>query len=269
LPKREGRGKKGVMRLAPALLLACLLQAPPPDLIRQALPAPGENLTLWLPKTYEKDPKVSLKFDRKPGAFTNEAVTLRMALLNLKIPEHPAPPTETDLLKVDPSLTHVKFSGSVGDWKGRPVPVGRYEGFVRDNIGVYGRISWLPLEPGTVVLDFYAEPVWMDGLNRDWDAILGSLSGPIVEQTLRERSPSRWRTAKALAVLGGLVFLVGLFMIIARMNESFAGPVVYLGLILPVVPIGYAFLRLHECWRGLAVVGGGLGLFGLSLLLEL
>jgi hypothetical protein len=260
------------MRLLLILLLGASRnaapQAPPPDLARQAVPAPGENLTLWLPKLYEADPKISLKFDRKPTAVTNEAVSLRLALLKQKLPRVPSPPAEVDLLKIDPSLTYVKFTGSVTTWKGRTVPTGRYEGFVQGKIGVYGRVIWLPLEPGTVVLDLYAEPPWVDTLNRDWDAILGNISGPVMELTVRETAPNRWLAAKILAGFGGLVAFVGLLMIAVRMNEAIGGSVTFLALLVPIVPLGYAVLNLGTCKRGLGVALGGLGLFGLSLLLE-
>jgi hypothetical protein len=250
-----------------ALLLA-MTQAPPPDLTRQPLPAPGEHLALWLPKLYEADPKISLKFDRKSTRVTNETVSLRMALQKQKLSKNPSPPVESDLLKIDPSLTYVKFTGSVATWKGRAVPAGRYEGFVQGKIGVYGRVIWLPLEPGTVAIDLYAEPAWMDGLNRDWDLILDNLSGPVTELTLRETAPNRWMAAKILAGFGGLVAFVGLLMIAVRMNEAIGGSVTFLALLVPIVPLGYAVLNLSTCKRRLGVALGGLGLFGLSLLLE-
>jgi len=254
-----------------ALLLAATQGAEtptaPPDLIQQVLPAPGQNLKLWIPLDYKKDPFVSLKFDRKRTAASNEAVTLRMALLEQKLTEHPAPPGEADLLRVDPSLTYVNFTGSVTTWKGREVPTGRYEGFVQGKLGVYGRVLWLPLEPGTVVLDLYAEPAWMDALNRDWDAIVGNLSGPVVERTLRERAPSRWLATTLLAGTGVLLAVVGIVLLIGRMNEEVGGSLTYLGLFVPIVPIGYGVMHLNQCWKGLALVFSGLGLFGLSLLL--
>ncbi len=252
------------------LLLALLVatQGSPSDLTVQTFKDQGQDLKLWLPRSYEKDSKISLKFNRKANAETSDVVMLRMALLDQKLPLVPVAPTEADLLKVDPSLTYVKFKGSVGTWKGRPVPTGRYEGFLPGNIGVYGRVVWLPLQPGTVVLDLYAEPAWVGGMERDWDLILGNISGSIAELSLREKAPKRWLTAKILAVLGCLISLTGIVMLIARMNDSFSGPVVYLGLFMPVVPLGYGLLHLHSCWRGLAVVLSGVGVLGLSLLLE-
>jgi hypothetical protein len=251
------------------LLLTILLttQESPSDLLLQTFKGPGENLKLVLPRSYEKDSKISLMFTRNANHETNDVVSLRMAFLNQKLPLVPVAPTEADLLKVDPSLTYVKFTGSVGTWQGRPVPMGRYEGFVQGKIGVYGRVVWLPLEPGIVVLDLYAEPAWMGGMNHDWDIILGNLSGPIVELTLREKAPRRWLTARILGGFGIVVASVGILMLIARMNESIGGSLTFAGLILPVIPLGYALFHLHECRKGIVVALTGLGILGLSLLL--
>lgn len=255
--------------LAAALLAAAPQdRTPPPEgnVVRQVLSPPGQNLSVWLPRDYKSDEKVALKFDRKPTATSNEAVSLRIALTDRKIPAQPAVPTEADLLKVDPSLSFVKFNGSIGTWNGRAVPTGRYEAFVPGNKGVYGRIIWLPLEPGTVALSLYAEPVWMDALNRDYDVILGGLSGPIVEQSLRERAPNRWLVSVILLWLGGLVAVIGIFMLIARMNDAFDNSLTYLGLFLPIVPIGFGVLNLPQCWKGLLVTVVGSGMIGLSFL---
>jgi hypothetical protein len=260
------------MRLLPALLLAAFLgdapQNSPQDLVLMPLPDMGKNLKLWLPRAYAKDPLIGLKFSRYATTRSNETLHLRMALLEQKLPVVPLPPTEADLLKVDPSLTYVKFTGSVENWRGRPVPTGRYEGFVPENIGVYGRVVWLPLEPGTVVLDLYGEPPWVDAMNRDWDLILENLSGPVVEHTLKERAPKRWLTAVILGSVGIFLTVVGVLMIVVRMNEALGGSLTFLGLFLPIVPVGYGLLHLDTCWRGLSVVLGGLGILGLALLLS-
>jgi len=183
----------------------------------------------------------------------------------VKRPEPPPLPTQADLMKVDPSLTYIKLKPDVSTWRGRPVSVARYEGFVEGNVGVYGRMAWLPLEPGTVVLDLYAEPTWESAMNRDWEQILAAIEGPETALTLRERAPSRWLASMILGGLAILVGLVGIMMILARMNEAIGAGIVMLGLVLPVVPLGYALVRLQECWRGLLVFLGGAALFGASL----
>src|SRR3954466_1838526 len=106
------------------LLLTLLLtvaqgtELPGSDLMEQVLPAPGQNLVFRLPRDYRKDPLTSWKFNRKPTAISNDAVTLRMALVERKLPQVAVPPELADLLKIDPSLTDVKFTGSVTTWKG-------------------------------------------------------------------------------------------------------------------------------------------------------
>jgi hypothetical protein len=103
-------------------------------------------------------------------------------------------------------------------------------------------------------------------MNRDCDAVLDALSGPIVELTLREKAPNRWLATQLLRGLGILVGLAGVIMLIARMNEEMGSSLTYLGLFIPIVPVGYGVMHLDQCWRGLALVLSGLGLFGLSLL---
>jgi len=269
LPKPGACGKKKVMPLLLTLLLTAAQGAEPPgsDLMQQVLPAPGQNLVLWLPRDYRKDPLTSWKFNRKPSAISNDVVTLRMALLERKLPQVPVPPELADLLKIDPSLTDVKFTGSVTTWKGHAVPTGSYEGFVQGKVGVYGRVVWLPLEPGTVALDFYSEPPSADAMNRDCDAILGALDGPIVEWTFRERAPQRWLATQLVRGLGILIGMVGVIMLIGRMNEEIGSSLSFLGLLIPIVPFIYGLLHFYPCRKGLAVVLAGLGLIGLSFLL--
>lgn len=258
------------MRLLACLLLAASVPAqttPPPraglkpvDLQRQGSP----RLKLWLPDAYAAISLHSRRWERKPSISSPDIVTLRLDLLDSKLPDAPAPPSEADLLRVDPSLTHLKFSAEVATWRGRPVPSARFEGFVQGKIGVFGRMVWLPLEPGTVVLQLYAEPSWVAAMNQDWDVILATIEGTISERTLRERSPGRWLASTIAAAGGILVALVGVILILYRMTQTLGGPVVYLGLLLPVFPVGYALLHLRECWRGLLLFGVGVGAFGIS-----
>ncbi|HLY07861.1 MAG TPA: hypothetical protein VKW04_01025 [Planctomycetota bacterium] len=231
-------------------------------------PAPTRDLKIWLPDAYEADKFISRKFTRKPSVSSPDVVTLRLDFQPRKQPEPPPVPLEPDLMKVDPLLVDLKFTGAVARWRGRPVATARYEGFVQGKVGVYGRMAWLPLEPGTVVVNLYAEPAWASTMNQDWDVILANIEGQLSELTLRERAPNRWLAAKIVSVLGCLVALAGLIMILARMSEAMGGAVVSLGLVLPVIPIGYGFLHLQKCWRGLLVFFSGAGVFGVSLLME-
>lgn len=226
---------------------------------------PAQNLKLWLPSAYEADLRAPRKYSRVRTPASPEVVTLRLDYLGVKRPEPPPLPTEADLMKVDPSLTYIKLKPEVTTWRGRPVSMARYEGFVEGNVGVYGRMAWLPLEPGTVLLDLYAEPTWEAAMSRDWEQILAAIEGPETALTLRERDPSRWMISMILGGLGILVGLVGIVMILARMNEAIGAGIVMLGLILPVVPLGYAIVRLPECWKGLVVFLGGAAIFGASL----
>ena len=223
---------------------------------------------MWLPAAYEPDSRISRKYVRKPTVTSPEVVTLRMTLEPVKLSEPPSVPLEPDLMKVDPSLVNLKFTATIGSWRGKPVASARYEGYVQGEFGVYGRMAWLPLEPGTVVINLYAEPTWSATMNQDWDVILANIEGPISEFTLRERAPNRWLAGKILSTLGCLVALAGLVFILARMNEAIGGAVVYAGLLLPVIPIGYAFLNLHNCWRGLLIFLVGGGLIGTAILVE-
>jgi hypothetical protein len=127
-------------------------------------------------------------------------------------------------------------------------------------------MAWLPLEPGTVMLHVYAEPTWEATMDRDWDRILAAIDAPETELTLRERAPVRWMTSLILGGLGCVTALVGLIMILARMNEVIGGAIVAIGLILPLLPLGYALFRLPEYWRGLVVFAGGAALVGASFL---
>ena len=231
-------------------------------------PQTAKDLRLWLPAAYEPDPKVYGMYVRKPTVTSPDVVTLRMNIQPVKLSETPTVPLVPDVMKVDPSLVNLKFTGTVGSWRGKPVASARYEGFIQGEVGVYGRMAWLPLEPGTVVINLYAEPAWAATMNQDWDLILANIEGPISELTLRERAPNRWLAGKILSTLGCLVVVAGLVYILARMNEAIGGAVVYVGLLLPVIPVGYAFLHLHNCWRGLLIFLVGGGLIGAAILVE-
>ncbi len=87
------------------LILLLATQESPSDPILQTFKDPGDHLKLYLPRSYEKDPKISLMFTRKANGESNDVVNLRLAFLNQKLPLVPVAPTEADLLKVDPSLT--------------------------------------------------------------------------------------------------------------------------------------------------------------------
>ncbi|MBV8880393.1 MAG: hypothetical protein JO332_10545 [Planctomycetaceae bacterium] len=252
------------------VLTATLFDATGPDqgLKPVTFETESRSLKLWLPESYEPARLVARKYERKPTVTNPEAITLRVTLLPTKLPETPAPPHEADVMKLSPLLTDLKVTGSLAPWRGRPVAVARYEGFVQGKVGVYGRMVWLPLDPGTVVLDLYAEPAWMAAMDQDWNSILANIEGSIAERTLRERAPRRWLAAKITVTLGILVTLAGVVIILARMNDALGGAVVYLGLLLPVIPVGYAFLHRRECWRGLLAVGSGLAIVGVALLLE-
>lgn len=234
----------------------------------QPLKPPLDEISLRLPVGYEADKFISRKWTRVATTASPDIVTLRMEYSPVKMPLTVTAPTETDLMKMDSSLSNIRLTAGLAAWQGRQVPVASYEGYMQGNIGVYGRMAWLPLAPGTVVVHLYSEPVWSATMNRDWNILLANLNGPIVEPTLRERAPGRWLAAKISASLGVLVFVVGVVMVIARMNDAVGGAVVWLGLLLPAIPLGWAAFHLHECWRALLVCGSGLGIFGISLLLE-
>jgi hypothetical protein len=229
---------------------------------------PAQTLKLWLPPAYEPDAKLARKYSRKPTVSSPEVVTVRIDYQTTKQPEAPQVPLEPDLLKIDPTLVNLKFTATVGSWRGKPVASARYQGFVGGEIGVYGRMVWLPLEPGTVIVNIYAEPMWEATMNQDWDVMLANIEGSITEFSLRERAPGRWLASKILVTLGCLLALAGLVILLYRMNEAIGGAVVYVGLLLPVIPVGYAFLHLHNCWRGLLVFLVGAALFCLSIGLE-
>lgn len=234
----------------------------------QKLNAPLDEVKLKLPAVYNRSETVSLKWVRLPTRTSPDVVTLKMEYYPVKMPPAVKAPVDADLMKVDTTLNNFKLTASVATWRGRQVPMARYEGFVQGNLGVYGRMVWLPLGPGTVVLHLYAEPVWGQTMERDWDLLLANIDGPIVEMTLRERAPGRWMAAKITAAAGVLVFLVGIIMILARMNEAIGGAIVYLGLLIPVIPMGWALFHHREGGRGLLVSVAGLGIFGISLFLE-
>jgi len=261
------------MRIAVLVALAGALlgQAPAPPragLKSYQFSHPAKDLRLWLPTAYAPDSKVSRKYARKPTVTSPEVVTLRIDIKPEPLPDPPTVPLEPDLMKVDPSLVNLKFTGTVGTWRGKPVAAARYEGYVQGELGVYGRMAWLPLEPGTVVINLYSEPVWSTTMDQDWDLILANIEGPIFEHPLRERAPNRWLAGKILTTLGCLVALAGIILILARMSESIGGAVVYVGLLIPAIPIGYAFFHLHQCWRGLLVFLVGVGLTGTAILVE-
>ncbi|HEV3026659.1 MAG TPA: hypothetical protein VG457_03760 [Planctomycetota bacterium] len=261
------------MRVAALLTLMTALlgqsAAPPRNLLkRYEFEYPAQNLKLWLPPAYEPDARLARKYTRKPTVSDPEIVTLRLEYQSQKPPMNPAVPLESDLLKVDPTLVNLRFTATVGMWRGKPVASARYQGFVQGEIGVYGRMVWLPLEPGTVVLNLFSEPTWEPTMNQDWNIVLANIEGPISEFSLRERAPRRWLAAKILATLGGLVAFAGLVVILYRMSVTIGGAAVTVGLFLPVVPVGYAFLHLNDCWRGLMAFFVGGGLIGVSVLLE-
>jgi hypothetical protein len=268
--------RKGInrrMRVAALLTLATALlgqsAATPRNLLKRfEFGYPAQNLKLWLPPAYEADAKVARRYTRQPSLSSPEVVTVRLEYQSLKQPEVPRVPLESDLMKVDPTMVNLRFTGTVGSWRGRPVASARYEGFIRGEIGVYGRMVWLPLEPGTVIVNLFSEPVWNATMNQDWDVILANIDGPVSEYSLRERAPGRWLAAKILFALGCLVAFLGLVIILSRMNEAIGGAVVYIGLLIPVIQVGYAFLHLHKCWRGLLVLFVGGGLVGVAILLE-
>jgi hypothetical protein len=253
------------LRLLLVLLAAAALQT---GVTQQPLRPPLDEVKLFLPNGYEADRLISHKYSRIATTTNPDVVVLRMEYYPVKMPLAAVPPTEGDLMKMESALNNIKLTAGLGTWRGRQVPMARYEGFIQGNIGVYGRMVWLPLEPGTIVLHLYSEPPWAAMMNHDWDVILANIDGKIAEPTLRERAPGRWLASLTLTWAGGIVFFVGIIMIIARMNESVGGAVVYLGLFLPVVPLGYAFLHLVECWRALLVCASGLALFGVSFILE-
>lgn len=232
-------------------------------------PAPAQELKLWLPEGYQADLTVSRRYARIPTIPNPEVVTLRLAYSTTKRPEPPPVPVDADLMLAEPGLGpgSFKFTGSVEPWRGRPISVVRYEGFLQGKIGVYGRMAWLPLEPGTVMVHLYSEPTWAATMNQDWEILLGNIEAPMSALTLRERAPGRWLASTILGGLGSLVALVGIVMILARMNEAIGGSIVYLGLLLPPVPVGYAVLHLPECRRGLGVFLAGAALVGGALVL--
>jgi hypothetical protein len=227
---------------------------------------PAHELKLWLPLAYNPDDHIARMYVRDRTTGVPEGVTLRLDYSTTKRPEPPPLPGQADLQKVDGTLTDIIFTPSVSTWRGRPVSMARYVAFVHGKVGVYGRVAWLPLEPGTVVLDLYAEPALEATMDRDWQQILASIQSPETALTLRERAPRRWMTSMILGGLGCLVGLIGIIMILARMNEAIGGGIVFMGLVLPVVPLGYALFRLPECWRGLVVFLVGAATFGASLL---
>src|SRR5258708_6239769 len=127
------------MRIAIFLALAGALlgqsAAPPRTGLRShEFPHPAKDLRLWLPAAYEPDQKVSLKYVRKPTPPPPDVVTLRMTLQPIKLADTPTAPLEPDLMKVDPSLVNLKFTASVGSWRGKPVASARYEGFVQGEL---------------------------------------------------------------------------------------------------------------------------------------
>lgn len=83
--------------------LVAVPQAGPPDHGRITLRDQNPESKPWLPKFYERDPKILLKFDRKPDDFSNDSVAVRRAFLEEELPELPALPLVIELLKVDPS----------------------------------------------------------------------------------------------------------------------------------------------------------------------
>ena len=264
---------KGVRMLGLILLAVATAgqAAPEPkkDLKPFTFKYPAQDLKLWLPEPYELDFHVTHRFIRKPTIAIPDLVTLRLDLRDKKAPLEPVPPTEADLMRVNTQLASLKFTSGVETWRGRQVAVARYEGFIGGNIGVFGRMIWLPLQPGTVVIDLWAEPSWVPTMNQDWDLILANIEGPIAEITLRERAPGRWLAAKIVAFLGYLLALAGVIMILARMNESLGGVVVLVGFLFPLIPLGYALFHLYDCRRGLLIVLSGVAVFGGSLLMEL
>jgi hypothetical protein len=252
------------LRLPLILLAAAALQS---GVTQQPLRPPLDQLKFFLPDGYIADKLVSRKYVRAATTTSPDVVVLRMEYYPVKMPLTAVPPTQADVMKMESALSNIKLTASLETWRGRQVPTARYEGFMQGNIGVYGRMVWLPLEPGTIVLHLYSEPPWAATMNHDWDVILANLDGKIAEPTLRERAPGRWLASLILAWSGGLVFLVGIILIIARMNEAIGGSVVYLGLLFPIVPLGYAVLHFVECWRPLLVCASGLALFGVSFIL--
>ncbi len=248
------------------LLLAALQSGGP--LVSQPLKAPLDELKLQLPAGYEPDKNISRKWTRAATTASPDVVFLRLEYYPVKMPLTATPPTEADLMKVESSLGNITFTGGVSTWQGRPVPAARYEGFLQGKTGVYGRMAWLPLQPGTVVLHLYSEPAWSATMNRDWDLILANLRGPIAELTLRERAPGRWLAAKITIVGGSFLFLVGIITILYRMNEAVGGAIVYLGLLIPLIPMGWSLFHLREYWRRLLISACGLTLLLLGIALD-
>lgn len=94
------------------------------------------------------------------------------------------------------------------------------------------------------------------------------MSGPIVEQTPREQTHRRWLTAKLQAAPGCLRIVIGIILPFPSMNEPIGGPVIWLGLLLPVVPVEFALLHLAHRRRRLMAGLSGRAILGLSMALE-
>jgi hypothetical protein len=233
------------------------------------IPGRGWELRLWLPDDYEVDKRVAHRFVRRPEPGVPNSVEVRLDLRNEKQAEPPAAPQLADLMKADPTLTEVKFTTAAEPWRGRPIAVARYEAFVQKKGWVFGRMAWLPMEPGTVVLNLNAVAALNTMMTQDWDSILATIEGPMTTLTFRERAPGRWKAMMIVGSAGILLMGIGVVMILARMTEALGGGVVSLGLLVPVVPVGYGILHFQECWRGLLVIAVGAGTLGVALSMRL
>jgi hypothetical protein len=170
-------------------------QNPPPEGLRPEVPACAPKVVIWMPRSFEAQPKMRDVYIRKPNERSADHVALQVTAANTLPAAVPGAPLREDLVAKTPTLEVTRFEGTVAAWKGRPVSMALYEGRFRGQ-NVFGRMAWLPLDPGTVILNVWGEAISETAINQDWETILAGVSGPGREIPLRERAPGRWWLAK-------------------------------------------------------------------------
>lgn len=248
--------------------VAALAPEVPPQVLgtERAIDPEFPQLGVILPEPYKLAPGPGPRtFRYEWGRESRESLAVEFVVRKTPLPA--APPAEADLRALASLQPGALFTALKERWQDLEVRVFDYSGtrvFKGVEQKVAGRLALLPLEPGTVVVNSYADPFAERVLRAEWTKYISTVRGKI-HKVSTPRSLRKGLTT-LVVILGFLVYGVGFVMMLRQMFADEAALLAYLSFVAPIIPPLYGAAHYERDRKTLLILLGGIGLAMLGIL---